>query len=72
MSAALEKVANELGEPGEFSLTAVALAYVLQRCPYVFPIVGGRKISHLNDNIKALAIKLSEEADPIPGVSDKL
>ncbi len=61
ISAALEKVANELGNPGEFSLTAVALAYVLQRVPYVFPIIGGRKVLHLQDNIKALTIKLTDE-----------
>lgn len=35
ISAALEKVRSELG--GE-SITAVALAYVLQRQPYVFPV----------------------------------
>jgi aryl-alcohol dehydrogenase-like predicted oxidoreductase len=59
MSAALEKVANELG--GGYSVTAVALAYVLQRTPYVFPVVGGRKVTHLQDNIRALEINLSEE-----------
>lgn len=29
--------------------------------PYVFPIVGGRKIEHLKGNIEALAIDLSDE-----------
>jgi aryl-alcohol dehydrogenase-like predicted oxidoreductase len=57
ISAALEKVGNEVGA----SITAVAIAYCLQRCPYVFPIVGGRKVPHLLDNIKALDITLSEE-----------
>jgi aryl-alcohol dehydrogenase-like predicted oxidoreductase len=63
MSAALEKVAEELSTEGEepYSVTAVALAYVLQRTPYVFPIIGGRKISHLQDNIRSLEITLSEE-----------
>jgi aryl-alcohol dehydrogenase-like predicted oxidoreductase len=61
ISAALEKVANELGKPGEYSITAVALAYVLQRATYVFPIIGGRRVTHLEDNIKALTIKLSDE-----------
>jgi aryl-alcohol dehydrogenase-like predicted oxidoreductase len=27
--------------------TSIALAYVSQKLPYVFPIVGGRKIEHL-------------------------
>jgi len=57
VSAALEKVGNELG----VSLTAVALAYCLQRCPYVVPIVGGSKIKYLRDNIKALEVTLSDE-----------
>ncbi|KAJ7082001.1 hypothetical protein B0H15DRAFT_785940, partial [Mycena belliarum] len=29
------------------------------KAPYVFPIVGGRKVEHLQENIKALTIKLS-------------
>ncbi|KAK4504784.1 hypothetical protein PRZ48_002746 [Zasmidium cellare] len=58
MSAALEKVANEHGLE---SPTAVALAYVMAKAPRVFPIVGGRKVEHLQQNIKALDIKLSDK-----------
>jgi len=58
MSGALEKVANELGD---YSISAVAIAYVMAKAPNVFPIVGGRKVEHLKDNIKALEIKLSEK-----------
>lgn len=58
MSAALEKVANEHGLE---SPTAVALAYVMAKAPRVFPIVGGRKVEHLHQNIKALEIKLSDK-----------
>lgn len=58
ISAALEKVANAHGID---SPTAVALAYVMAKTPNVFPIVGGRKVQHLKDNIKALEIKLSTE-----------
>ena len=43
------------------SIAPVALAYVMQKTPYVFPIVGGRKVEHLMDNIAALEISLSEE-----------
>lgn len=43
------------------SITSVAIAYVMQKTPYVFPIVGGRKIEHLMDNIDALNIALSPE-----------
>ena len=56
MSAALEEVANE----HNVSLTAVALAYVMSKTTNVFPLVGGRKVEHLHDNIKALSIKLSD------------
>lgn len=58
MSAALEKVASEHGNK---SLTAVALAYVLAKAPNVFPLVGGRKVEYLNDNIQALNIRLTAE-----------
>jgi aryl-alcohol dehydrogenase-like predicted oxidoreductase len=40
---------------------AVAIAYVMQKAPYVFPIVGGRKVEHLLGNIEALSISLSPE-----------
>ena len=40
---------------------AVAIAYLLQKAPYVFPIVGGRKVEHLYANIEALEISLSNE-----------
>ena len=39
----------------------VAIAYVLHKTPYVFPIVGGRKVEHLKQNIQALDISLSPE-----------
>ncbi|KAJ7165633.1 NADP-dependent oxidoreductase domain-containing protein [Mycena crocata] len=58
MSHALEKVAGEVGTK---SLTAVAIAYVMQKVPYCFPIIGGRKIEHLMSNIEALNISLSAE-----------
>ena len=55
---ALEEVAKEVGVK---SITAVAIAYVMQKTPYVFPIIGGRKIEHLKANIEALEIALSQE-----------
>lgn len=58
ISAALEKVAKEVGTE---HITAVAIAYVLQKTPYVFPIIGGRKVEHLYANIEALKISLSQE-----------
>jgi aryl-alcohol dehydrogenase-like predicted oxidoreductase len=58
ISEALSKVAAEHGIE---SVTAIALAYVISKAPQVYPIVGGRKVEHLKDNIQALKIKLSEE-----------
>ncbi|KAF9803787.1 hypothetical protein IEO21_09563 [Rhodonia placenta] len=55
---ALEKVAQEVGAP---SITSVAIVYVMQKTPYVFPIVGGRKVEHLMDNIGALDVALTPE-----------
>ena len=40
---------------------AVAIAYLLQKAPYVFPIVGGRKVEHLLANLVALEISLTNE-----------
>ncbi|KAK1248893.1 hypothetical protein MKX08_007113 [Trichoderma sp. CBMAI-0020] len=58
VSEALQKVALEHGVA---SITAVALAYVLHKAGNVIPIVGGRKVEHLMDNIQALKIKLTDE-----------
>ncbi|KAI0074597.1 aryl-alcohol dehydrogenase [Panus rudis PR-1116 ss-1] len=55
---ALEKVAKEVGTD---SIQAVAIAYVMQKAPYVFPIIGGRKVEHLHKNIGALDVVLTEE-----------
>ncbi len=56
ISAALEDVAKEHGLE---SPATIALAYIMSKVPYVFPIIGGRKIEHLEANIKALEIKLT-------------
>jgi hypothetical protein len=42
-------------------LSAVAIAYVMQKTPHVFPIVGGRKVDHLMANMEALDITLSPD-----------
>ncbi|BEJ16857.1 hypothetical protein CspHIS471_0602580 [Cutaneotrichosporon sp. HIS471] len=56
VSDALEKVADELGIA---NLTSIALAYVMAKYPWTYPIVGGRKVEHLVANIGALEISLS-------------
>jgi aryl-alcohol dehydrogenase-like predicted oxidoreductase len=58
MSAALEKVAKEVGAK---HITAVAIAYLMHKTPYVFPIIGGRKVEQLEANLECLAITLTAE-----------
>ncbi|KAI0767466.1 NADP-dependent oxidoreductase domain-containing protein [Fomes fomentarius] len=58
VSKALEEVAKEVGAK---SIQAVAIAYVMHKTTHVFPIIGGRKIEHLEANIAALDISLSDE-----------
>lgn len=58
MSEALAKVAAEHGIE---SVTAIALAYLMAKAPRVFPIVGGRKIEQIRDNIQALQIRLTTD-----------
>lgn len=57
VSEVLRKIAKEKGT----LITSVALAYVLHKTPYVFPICGGRKVEHLKGNIEALGLRLSKE-----------
>ncbi|KAF6814139.1 norsolorinic acid reductase [Colletotrichum musicola] len=57
ISEVLEKIARRKNT----IITSVALAYVMHKTPYVFPIVGGRTVDHLKQNIEALALNLSEE-----------
>ncbi|KZV74348.1 Aldo/keto reductase [Peniophora sp. CONT] len=58
MAATLEKIAADVGAK---SIQAVAIAYLMQKTPYVFPMVGGRKVEHLHANIEALEIALTPE-----------
>lgn len=57
ISNALESVAKRKNT----IITSVALAYVMHKTPYVFPIVGGRTIDHLKQNIEALTLELTDE-----------
>lgn len=57
-SEALEKVAAEHGIE---SIQQIAIAYVMRKARNVFPIIGGRKVEQLEDNIKSLDIRLTDE-----------
>ncbi|KAK5993304.1 Aldo-keto reductase ausK [Cladobotryum mycophilum] len=56
-SAALEKVASELGAKVE----TVAIAWVMAKFPYVFPTLGMKRPEHVADAMEALRIRLSPE-----------
>ncbi|OGM47431.1 sterigmatocystin biosynthesis dehydrogenase stcV [Aspergillus bombycis] len=57
VSGVLERVAMSKGVP----MLQVALAYVVQKAPYVFPIVGVRKVEHLMGVEPAVHIALTDE-----------
>jgi len=57
ISRVLEAVADRKGT----IITSVALAYVMHKAPYVFPIVGGRTVEHLRHNVEALTLELTAE-----------
>lgn len=52
---------QELAKKKDTQITSIALAYVMHKAPYVFPIVGGRKVEHLKGNIAALGVELSQD-----------
>jgi aryl-alcohol dehydrogenase-like predicted oxidoreductase len=58
---AVSKVLEKIAKRKNTLITSVALAYVMHKTPYVFPIVGGRKLEHLKGNIEALSLELSDE-----------
>ncbi|KAK0391292.1 hypothetical protein NLU13_0793 [Sarocladium strictum] len=58
---AVSKVLESIANRKNTAITSIALAYVMHKTPYVFPIIGGRKIEHLKGNIEALTLRLSNE-----------
>ncbi|KXS97483.1 hypothetical protein AC578_9076 [Pseudocercospora eumusae] len=67
VSVVLDRIAKEKNT----LITSVALAYVLHKAPYVFPILGGRKVSHLKSNIEALRLRLTpKDIDDIESAYD--
>ena len=49
----VSRVLEKLSGAKDAVLTNVALSYILSKEPYVFPIVGGRKIEHIKEISKA-------------------
>lgn len=72
---AVSKALESVAERKSTTLMNVALAYVMSKAPYVFPIVGCRTLEHIEKNIEALSVRLSdadiqeiEDASPLdPG-----
>ena len=56
----VERVA-EMAEKHGTSRARIALAWLLQKDPVTAPIVGGTKISHLEEAVGALDVKLTQE-----------
>ncbi|KAL3480236.1 NADP-dependent oxidoreductase domain-containing protein [Aspergillus californicus] len=56
VSKVLETIAKKKG----VDLLHVALAYIMDKAPYVFPIVGARKLSHIEGSIAGLGVSLTE------------
>ncbi len=52
---------DKISKARNVSLTQIALAYVMAKQPYIFPIVGIRKLEHLQDSIDALKVRLTKE-----------
>lgn len=64
----VSKVLESMAKRKNTEITSVALAYVMHKAPYVFPIVGGRRVDHLKGNIAALGLELSDgEIEEIEG-----
>ena len=57
----ISKVLESIANRKDTAITSIAMAYVMHKTPYVFPIVGGRTIDHLKVNIEALKLRLSQE-----------
>jgi aryl-alcohol dehydrogenase-like predicted oxidoreductase len=57
----VSKVLEQLADAKDTTVTTMALTYILDKEPYVFAIVGGRKLSHIKGNIEGLSVSLEEE-----------
>lgn len=58
---AVSKVLEGIAKKKDATITAVAMQYVMHKAPYVFPLVGSRKLEHLQGSIQALGLALDEE-----------
>ncbi|SNB73216.1 Predicted oxidoreductase [Arboricoccus pini] len=54
-------VLDKIAKQKNASPSQVALAWVLKRSPVMLPIPGTSKVAHLEDNVRAVAIELSDD-----------
>ena len=52
---------DEAAERHDASAAQLALAWLLHRSPVMLPIPGTSKVSHLEDNMEAAALELSDD-----------
>jgi aryl-alcohol dehydrogenase-like predicted oxidoreductase len=52
---------REIAETHQSSIPQIALAWLLHKPAVTSVIIGARKLSQLEDNLKAINVKLSEE-----------
>ena len=57
----VNKVLESIGKRRETEMSSIAMAYVMHKAPYVFPVLGTRKVEQMEQNIKALDICLSKK-----------
>ncbi|KUJ10541.1 voltage-gated shaker-like K+ channel, subunit [Mollisia scopiformis] len=55
------KVLEVVAERKQSTIQAVAMQYIMHKAPYVFPLIGGRKVEHLQGNIEALGLALDDK-----------
>ena len=52
---------SELAGKHGVSMAQIAIAWQLQKSPVVAPIIGATKVSHLEDAVAALTVRLSDD-----------
>ena len=58
---AVSKTMEAISEEKKCTLHQVAQAYIMQKTTYVFPIIGLRKVEHLDASIQGLGVALDDE-----------
>lgn len=57
----ISRVLEKISRQKNVELLQVALAYIIFKAPYIFPLIGARKVSHIKGSIAGLGVSLSDE-----------